>query len=321
MIRFAIATLLLVALAAPASAADKVDPDHERLAAELRALDKDPSLGELAGVQRLKARQALTALLNAGKREREHVLYLAERRVLTARIAAEAELARSQAEQLDRERDQILLESSRRDAEMARQEAERLRLQSLARAEEAQRERLAREQSTAEAAAALAQAEQARRLADARAKEAALARKEADLAFAAAESLRLQLDSLTSRRDARGEVMTLSGEVFAPGQAALRSEARANLGKVVDFVQRNPAAKVRIEGHTDGTGSANLNQALSQRRADSVMQALIEEGVEASRLEAVGFGQDRPVADNRTEEGRARNRRVEIVVLESKQEP
>lgn len=308
--------VLGLALATPlAMAQGQPDPDYDRLMAELRALESDPALGGLAGVERLKARQALAALQAATRRERPHALYMAERRVLTARIAAQAELARSQAEQLDRERDQILLQASQRDAALARQEAERLRLLSLARAEEAQRERLAREQSTAEAEAALAQAEQARRLAEARAREAALARREAELAAAAAESLRLQLESLTSRREERGEVMTLSGDVFAPGQGALRPEARAHLRRVVEFVQRNPGARVRIEGHTDSTGSANLNQSLSQRRAESVRQALIEEGVDAARLEAVGFGQDRPVADNRTEEGRARNRRVEIVVL------
>lgn len=316
MIRFASLALLgVLAMTAQVQAQSSPDPDHARLAAELRTLERDPSLGGFAGVERLKARHALAALEAAPRREREHALYIAERRVLAARIAAEAELARSQAEQLDRERDQILLQASQRDAAMARQEAERLRLLSLARAEEAQRERVAREQSTAEAEAALAQAEQARRLADARGREAALARREADLAFAAAESLRLQLESLTSRRDERGEVMTLSGDVFASGQASLRPEARANLRRVVEFVQRNPGARVRIEGHTDSTGGANLNQALSQRRADAVRRALIEEGVDAERLEAVGFGQDRPVADNRSEEGRARNRRVDVVVL------
>lgn len=312
-----VGVLLLLALCVPALAADQVDPDVERLRAELHALDRDPTLGGLAGVARLKARNALDALASARRKEREHALYVAERRVRTARVAAEAELAKQKAEQLDRERDRIVLEAAQRDAELARQEAERLRLQSLARAEEAQRERVARAESVAEAEAALAQAEQSRRLAEARAREAALARKEAELAAAAADSLRLQLDSVTVRREARGEVMTLSGDVFAPGQSQLRPEARENLSKVVDFVQRNPSARVRIEGHTDSTGSANLNQALSQRRAEAVMRALIEDGVDASRLEAVGFGKDQPVADNATEEGRARNRRVEIVVLDS----
>ena len=160
-------------------------------------------------------------------------------------------------------------------------------------------------------------AEAARRLAEAQATEAQLARREADLAAAAADSLRLQLDSMTSRREARGEVMTLSGDAFASGQASLRPEARANLQRVIDFVQSAGAAKVTIEGHTDNRGSANLNQALSQQRAEAVRDALVAAGVDADRLEAVGFGKDRPVASNDSEDGRARNRRVDIVVLES----
>src|SRR5690606_15983797 len=97
----------------------------------------------------------------------------------------------------------------------------------------------------------------------------------------------------------------------------LRAEARSNLQKVVDFVQQNPGSDVLIEGHTDSQGSANLNQALSQRRAEAVRDALVQEGVDASRLRARGVGADRPVADNATAAGRAENRRVEIVVLES----
>lgn len=315
MIRILALVAMLAAASVHAQGRDAVDPDVERLRTELRALDNDPSMASLAGVERLKARQALESLAGANRREREHRLYLAERRIATARAAAEAELLRQQAQELDREHDRIVLEAARRDADLARREAEQLRMLSLTRAEEAQRERLARELSAAEAEAALAQAEQAQRLAAARGREADLARREAELASAAAESLRLQLDTLSSRRDERGEVMTLSGDVFAPGQAGLRREARANLGRVVEFVQRNPNARIRIEGHTDSTGSANLNQSLSQRRADAVRQALVEEGVPASRMEAVGFGQDRPVADNRSEEGRSRNRRVEVVVL------
>lgn len=285
----------------------------ERLDASLSALNSDTTLANYAAAERLQARQALAALRQADKKSRPDRLYVAERRLEIARIAAQAEMAADQLVQLERERDQIMLEATRRDAERNRLEAEKLRLQSLARAEEAARAqeeaqaaRLASEISSAEADAA-------RRLAEAQATEANLAKREAELALAAADSLRLQLESMTSKRDARGEVMTLSGEAFASGQANLRPEARDNLGRIVEFIQGN-SGEVLIEGHTDNRGSANLNQVLSQKRADAVRQALIEEGVDGSRLTAVGRGMDQPVADNGSAEGRARNRRVEIIV-------
>jgi outer membrane protein OmpA-like peptidoglycan-associated protein len=287
-VRWTIAVALAAALGGCATTPQR-DLAHERLQASLTELETDPALGELAGAERLRARQAVDQLGTSDKSQRAANLYLAERRVDIARITAQAELAQRQLEQLERERDRILLEATRRDAESARIEAEKLRLQSLARAEETQR--------------AQREAEDARR-----------ARREAELALSAAESLRIQLETMTARSEARGQVMTLSGDAFASGQADLRPEARANLQKVVEFVRGAGAKPVLIEGHTDNRGSANLNQTLSQRRAEAVRNALIEEGVAAERMTAVGLGMDRPVADNATQEGRSRNRRVEIVV-------
>lgn len=305
--------LLLLALAGCASTPQR-DLAFERLEASLGSLDNDVSLSELAAAERLQARQAVQALRQADKKSRPARLYVAERRVEIARVAAQVEMARQQSAQLERERDRILLEATRRDAEKNRLEAEKLRLQSLARAEEAARAMDEANAARRESELSSAEADAARRLAEAQAAEAQLARREAELASAAADSLRLQLESMTSRRDARGEIMTLSGEAFASGQSALRPEARANLQRVIEFVQKAGTAAVVIEGHTDNRGSANLNQALSQKRAEAVRQALIEEGIPADRLSAVGRGMDQPVADNGSEEGRARNRRVEIVI-------
>lgn len=310
-----VAPLLLVAVMLGGCASTpKQDPVQGRLEAGLRTLDADPSLGPLAGTERLRARQAIEALALVGGRERAALGELAERRLEIARAAAEAELGERQLAQLERERDQILLQASRRDAELARLEAEKMRLQSLARAEETQLAQEAAATAIALSEQSSAEADQARRLAAAQKEEAALARQEAELAAAAADSLRLQLQSMTARSDARGQVMTLAGDAFASGQATLRPEARANLQRVVEFVQRHPQRQVLIEGHTDGQGSANANQVLAQRRADAVRAALAEDGVDAARLSAVGVGEDRPVADNATEAGRARNRRVEIIV-------
>ena len=91
-----------------------------------------------------------------------------------------------------------------------------------------------------------------------------------------------------------------------------------SLAKLVEFVRQEPDKQIRIEGHTDSTGSANANQVLSQRRAEAVRDALVAAGIDAARMTAVGVGAERPVAPNDTAEGRARNRRVDVI-LQDKQ--
>jgi len=303
---------LVIASAAPAQ---KLDPDVERLRTQLRSLEQDPQLGGLAPAERLRAQQAIEALALAKRRAREDALFTAERRLDIAQAMAEAEALQQQLRDLERERDHILLDATQRNAEAARLESEKLRLQSLARQEEMERAQQEAAHAVALSELSSAEADQARRLAEAQSQEAALARREADLAVAAAESLRLQLQTMTATSEARGQVMTLSGDAFASGQSRLRPEARANLQRVVEFVNRFPDKDVLIEGHTDNQGGANLNQVLSQQRAERVRDALVEEGVARERLTAVGLGMGRPIADNATAAGRARNRRVEIVVL------
>jgi len=83
--------------------------------------------------------------------------------------------------------------------------------------------------------------------------------------------------------------------------------------EIVAALKSAPALGIAIEGHTDNVGQAAANKSLSEKRAQSVMAAIVAGGIDAKRLSAAGFGQERPVADNRSEEGRAKNRRVELV--------
>lgn len=318
--RRCLATLVLLALllAGPVAAAAKADPRIDRLGAELAALDADPALGALAGLERLQARQALARLQAARSRDRDHALLLAARRVEAAIAAANAELLEQQSAQLDRERDQIMIEASRLDAIRARREAELLRMHTLAREEEAERMaeagRLATEQSAAEAEAANAQAAQANRLADARAREVELARKEAELAAAVAdaEAAPVVAGAPPSRRVGGKTIYTLDGQAFPSGSAQLTARALASLRQLAAEVPAG--ASLHIEGHTDAQGADDTNRLLSQRRADAVRRALAAAGIAPSRLRAVGRGEADPVADNSTGAGRARNRRVEIAV-------
>lgn len=309
-----------VLVAGQASAAG-LDVDHERLSRSLAQLEGDAKLAPYAGSEIAAARAALVRLAEDGRgRKRAHALYIAERRVDVAWAAAQVADLDSTERELQREHDRLLLASARHEADQARRELERQRLLSQIRAEEAERAaldaeaaRVLGEQSTA---AALEQAEQSRRLADAQAQEAALARKEAELAGAAADALRARLGNQRATRAADGMQMTIDDAAFGSGRATLRPEARESLGGIVEFVNRDPGKPVRIEGHTDSSGSSNANLALSQRRAEAVRDALVASGVEASRITVVGVGSERPVAANDTAEGRARNRRVDIIIEE-----
>jgi outer membrane protein OmpA-like peptidoglycan-associated protein len=310
--------LLLAGVAGTAFGA-KHDLDYERLRASLNALAADPTLGGLAPAERALAEQAVQTLAqgSGGKAERAHRIYMAERRVDIAYAAAQAADQERKLAGLDREHDRILLEASQRELQRARMESERQRMEMELRAEETERLRAEGEQQAQEAEAARAQAAQTQRLLDAQAEAAKLARKEAQLAEAAAGDLRKRLTNLRATRGAQGMQMTLDDIAFAPGQASLRPEAKASLGQLVAFVNRDPGKPIRIEGHTDSRGKPDSNRVLSQRRADSVRDALIAAGVAASRISSAGLGEDQPVASNDTEEGRARNRRVDVILQEN----
>jgi len=117
------------------------------------------------------------------------------------------------------------------------------------------------------------------------------------------------------KRDSRGVVLTLSGSVtFASGKSEILEGAQSKLDEVAEALKKAKPKEVVIEGHTDSQGSASLNKALSQDRAESVRQYLINQGVPAENIRAVGKGETNSIADNGTPEGRAMNRRVEIVI-------
>ncbi|WP_343518532.1 OmpA family protein [Sphingomonas sp.] len=116
----------------------------------------------------------------------------------------------------------------------------------------------------------------------------------------------------------RGDDLILSmpsGITFATDSSTIEPQFRPTLDKVADVLDRYNQTYVDVYGHTDSTGSDAYNQSLSERRADAVASYLSMRGVESARLEAVGYGETQPVADNATLEGRAQNRRVEIKIV------
>jgi outer membrane protein OmpA-like peptidoglycan-associated protein len=121
---------------------------------------------------------------------------------------------------------------------------------------------------------------------------------------------------MSTRREARGLVVNLSDVLFDFGKADLRQDARESLAKVAGVLHGYPLpAELMIEGHTDSVGSDESNLTLSQKRAEAVRDYLIQSGISPDMIVATrGFGKTRPIASNDTEEGRSRNRRVEIIV-------
>jgi len=280
-------------------------------------------------------------------RERE-LAFLAMRRAQAAMADANARAAQRDA-QLARDELRRNAEEAKRAAESAQAQTQQARAQAEAATKQAQAEaerRQAAEQQATSARLSLEQAE--RNLADVHSQLSAqgdkldeqtkqLREREASLQ-AQVEALRTQRDQAERERadaqrqrdrvaeelrkvgevaeENRGLVLTLPSEVmFRYGQASLLPRAKEKLDELANALQDlGPDQKFVVEGHTDSRGSVAFNQELSQRRANTVRAYLIERGVDPDRIEAVGRGEVEPVASNANPEGRANNRRVEIVV-------
>ncbi|MBQ8810595.1 MAG: OmpA family protein [Bacteroidales bacterium] len=105
------------------------------------------------------------------------------------------------------------------------------------------------------------------------------------------------------------------GITFDVGKATIKPESMGEINRIVQLMNENPTLKFSVEGHTDSTGNAASNQTLSEQRSQAIVDKLVELGIAKDRLTAVGKGQNSPIADNSTDEGRAKNRRVEFVKM------
>ena len=123
------------------------------------------------------------------------------------------------------------------------------------------------------------------------------------------------LAKLEAKEEERGLVITLSGSVlFASNESALLPAAQNKLNEVAEALLTTKERKLIVEGHTDSQGSTSHNQILSQKRADAVRSYIISRGYPSDLIQAYGIGEDRSIANNNSAEGRANNRRVEIIV-------
>ncbi|HQR34274.1 MAG TPA: OmpA family protein [Blastocatellia bacterium] len=229
------------------------------------------------------------------------------------RAKAQAENAKMEAEKAERAASE---ERARREAASRESEAVRLR---------AENERRAAEESVRRASAEKAAAEEATRRAEA---EKAAARAEAEKANKAAEEAKRERDAayqklyvslseiLDTKRETRGYIVNLGDVLFDTGKATLKPAAREKLSKLAGILLAYPGnLMLEIEGHTDSVGSDELNNKLSQNRAEAVSSYLTESGVKPEKIKAArGFGKTKPIATNDTAAGRQQNRRVEVVI-------
>jgi len=199
-----------------------------------------------------------------------------------------------------------------------RQEAERIQEEKDAAAAAAKTK--AEEQAAGEAIrqAELTAAKESQMKAEADAKQAA-AKEEAERARAATAALRAQLlqqlNSVLQTTDSpRGLVVNMADVLFDFGKYDLKTDTKIKLAKLGGIIQAHPGLQLAIEGHTDTIGSDEANIKLSQQRADAVRDFLVQQGLTSDTVSAVGMGKTDPVADNSTNEGRQKNRRVEIIV-------
>jgi outer membrane protein OmpA-like peptidoglycan-associated protein len=172
----------------------------------------------------------------------------------------------------------------------------------------------AREQEAAARQREAAAREQAASIARAPAEQdATLATQQAELARRQAQLLADQLRDLQARETERGLVLTLGDVLFDTGKATLKPGANGTISRLAQFLRQSPERSVTIEGHTDSVGTDSYNLMLSESRAGSVRDALVQ-GIENSRILAVGKGESMPVASNDGAAGRQQNRRVEIII-------
>ena len=158
-----------------------------------------------------------------------------------------------------------------------------------------------------EADRAVAQAQQARG-------EAQAAQSQLQQANAEAQRLAGLLEDMHASQTSRGIVLTLDDVLFDTGKAQLKPGAERSIEQIAAFLNENPERRVQIEGFTDSQGSDDFNLELSQSRADAVAMAIIQRGIAAQRVRALGYGEGYPVASNANSGSRQLNRRVEIIV-------
>jgi len=263
----------------------------------------------------LELKTAGDALAQGDREQREHndrvqvdhYAYLASTRARTAQDFATARVATDELGRMQVEVDQLRLAARTREADLARaQAAQSAQAANVARADAASANR--------DAAYAAQQAEAARQMAFRERDKALVANAEAANAQERMRVMQLKMNDIEARETERGLLVTLGDVLFQSGRWEMQPAAAPRMDKLAAFLLQFPEKKLIIEGYTDAVGSGQSNIELSQRRAESVKAALLARGIDSSRMAIGAYGESYPVASNQTVEGRAMNRRVEVMV-------
>jgi outer membrane protein OmpA-like peptidoglycan-associated protein len=276
----------------------------------------------LALSQQRKDDKALNARAREVVRLAASAQKTAEERTVQAALQSERQAREAQLSDLEKR-----IREATTDAERARLEAERREIQLQAearardeaarRADEAAQHAADANRRASEATERAAEAQQLRTQAEARAtqaeKTADEARKQQQEAFS---QMRDALSRVVEIREtARGLILNIPDVLFDFDKATLRNEGRERLSKIAGIILAAPGTwELSVEGHTDSIGTEEYNQQLSEKRADTVKNYLIAQGVSRDAVTAKGFGKSQPIASNDSESGRQRNRRVEIII-------
>jgi outer membrane protein OmpA-like peptidoglycan-associated protein len=281
---------------AQAAGADKYAPET------MEKAKSDLDNAENLNLHKHDTKQAITYA-------REAVQASEDARIVTIRKIREEDQEAQRAARVQAEQN---AQDARQQAQQAQQAQQRAAQAQQEAAQRAKEEAAQRAQAEAAAAAAQAQADKARQAQqEAEQRTQQLAQQEQQ----ARERLRAQLNAvLETRETARGLIMEMPDVLFDFNKYTLKPAAREKLAKVSGILLAYPELKVQVEGHTDSIGSDEYNQKLSQQRADAVKDYLASQSVHDSNISAEGFGKSDPIADNSTANGRAKNRRVEMVV-------
>jgi outer membrane protein OmpA-like peptidoglycan-associated protein len=304
-IHFTPILLAIAVLVSACSSLPKTTSLLDQTRSDFAVAQNNPSIENYAKLEMSQATEALAAANAAASKDEsaqeiDKLAYIAKQKIALTQEVAKQKSAETEIANAAKLRDQMRLDQRTNEADRAKLSAE----QAKAVADQA---RLAAQVAQEQAANSQLKTQQAQ-------DEANRAQLQTQEAQARAMQLEAQLADLAAKKTERGMVITLSDVLFGTNVSDLTPSGMATIKKLADVMQQNPNRSVLVEGFTDSIGTEAYNLSLSERRANSVRNALTSMGISRERVDIRGYGESFPVASNATAQDRQLNRRVEIIL-------